>query len=228
MTIPNSVTSIGSYAFYGCNGLMNVYVSIGDVDRIRGLMQKCRLDVTSINFVEVAIGFWTVHFDANGGSVGESIRRVIMGNAVGELPVPVRTGYMFAGWWTSMSGGTQVSASTVTMRMGGKASRYGQSSWVETIVSGPCEFSFWYKVSSEAGYDELHWYLDGIEQGSPISGDRDWTQVVTMLSSGAHTVKWEYKKNDSKSSGLDCAWLGDVAVTPAVVVTFDANGVGNK
>ena len=54
-----------------------------------------------------------VTFNANGGSVDESIRRVVAGSTVGTLPTPTRTGYSFAGWWTAATGGTQISASTV-------------------------------------------------------------------------------------------------------------------
>ena len=53
-----------------------------------------------------------VNFAANGGNIGESTRWVVKGSAIGMLPTPTRTGYMFAGWWTSASGGTQITAST--------------------------------------------------------------------------------------------------------------------
>ena len=53
-----------------------------------------------------------VTFDATGGSIEETSRNVTTGYAVGELPVPMRTGYTFAGWWTSASGGAQVADST--------------------------------------------------------------------------------------------------------------------
>ena len=54
-----------------------------------------------------------VFFDANGGSVDESSRDVAYGCAIGELPVPIRTGYTCAGWWTSANGGTRISASAI-------------------------------------------------------------------------------------------------------------------
>jgi uncharacterized repeat protein (TIGR02543 family) len=56
---------------------------------------------------------YTVTFDPNGGSVSETAREVSGGAAAGELPSPVRTGYIFAGWWTAAVGGTKISASTV-------------------------------------------------------------------------------------------------------------------
>ena len=56
--------------------------------------------------------YYTVTFNANGGSVSPTSRSVASGAAVGTLPTPTRSGYTFAGWWTAASGGSQVSAST--------------------------------------------------------------------------------------------------------------------
>ncbi len=56
----------------------------------------------------------TLRFDAAGGHVSETSRTVEIGKALGELPVPVRSGYTFAGWYTSAgSKDTPVTSSTV-------------------------------------------------------------------------------------------------------------------
>lgn len=56
-----------------------------------------------------------VTFDANGGEVPVTSRSVTVGQPYGELPIPVRNGYTFDGWYTSLSGGIPVtSAMTVT------------------------------------------------------------------------------------------------------------------
>lgn len=54
-----------------------------------------------------------VTFNANGGSVSETTRYVEVGHTIGSLPVPIRSGYDFDGWFTAKTGGTQVNASTV-------------------------------------------------------------------------------------------------------------------
>lgn len=62
----------------------------------------------------------TVTFNANGGSLrgADTSRTVAMGGAVGKLPTPTRSGYMFAGWYTAENGGTRVTSSTkVTSNM---------------------------------------------------------------------------------------------------------------
>ena len=56
---------------------------------------------------------YTVTFNANGGSVSSATRIVTSGAAVGTLPTATRSGYTFDGWFTSASGGSQVSPSTV-------------------------------------------------------------------------------------------------------------------
>ncbi|MBR4501916.1 MAG: InlB B-repeat-containing protein [Clostridia bacterium] len=51
-------------------------------------------------------------FDPNGGSVSPSSIEITTGRPYGSLPVPVRSGYLFEGWYTQKSGGTLVTAST--------------------------------------------------------------------------------------------------------------------
>lgn len=57
----------------------------------------------------------TVTFNANGGSVGTNTKTVYYDETYGDLPTATRTGYTFAGWYTSSTGGTKVTnTSTVT------------------------------------------------------------------------------------------------------------------
>ncbi|MBQ7653476.1 MAG: bacterial Ig-like domain-containing protein [Clostridia bacterium] len=52
----------------------------------------------------------TVTFDANGGEIEETERKVITGSTVGELPVPTREGCEFDGWFTDSEGGYRINA----------------------------------------------------------------------------------------------------------------------
>jgi len=54
----------------------------------------------------------TVTYNANGGSVSPTSASVTVGSTYGTLPTPTRTGYTFMGWFTTSTGGTQVTAST--------------------------------------------------------------------------------------------------------------------
>lgn len=53
-------------------------------------------------------------YDANGGEVTPTTKTVPVGEAIGALPTPTRTGYTFLGWYTAASGGSVVLA-TKTM-----------------------------------------------------------------------------------------------------------------
>jgi M6 family metalloprotease-like protein/uncharacterized repeat protein (TIGR02543 family) len=57
---------------------------------------------------------YTVTFDPENGTVTPETMGVTFGAAYGTLPTPVRTGYTFAGWWTSDNGtGNRVTATTL-------------------------------------------------------------------------------------------------------------------
>ena len=53
-----------------------------------------------------------ITFNANGGSVSQNSKTVISGSTYGSLPTPTRDGYTFDGWYTSASGGSQVTSGT--------------------------------------------------------------------------------------------------------------------
>ena len=55
---------------------------------------------------------YTVTLDANGGSVSPTTIKVTYGGTYANLPKPSRSGFSFAGWYTSKSGGTKVDSGT--------------------------------------------------------------------------------------------------------------------
>ncbi|MBD3404133.1 hypothetical protein GF420_14675 [candidate division GN15 bacterium] len=86
--------------------------------------------------------------------------------------------------------------------------------------------SFYYKVSSESGYDYLRFYIDGIEQGE-WAGSVDWTMVSYPTDSGSHTFRWAFEKDGSVSSGADAGWI-DLISFPAVDSDKDGDGFANS
>jgi len=103
---------------------------------------------------------------------------------------------------------------TATFYYDGDAAQSGglshnQDSWMQTTVSGAGTVSFYWKVSSESGYDFLEFYIDGSWQDR-ISGTADWQQMTYTLPSGSHTLKWRYTKDYSVSEGNDCGWVDKV------------------
>jgi PKD repeat protein len=96
---------------------------------------------------------------------------------------------------------------------GGDSARSGaigsnQSTTIETTltVGSTQSVKFYWKVSSEAGYDFLKFYIDGVEK-TKVSGNVDWTQVAFNITAGTHTLKWSYIKDPYVVSGSDCGWV---------------------
>ncbi len=103
-----------------------------------------------------------------------------------------------------------------------------QSSFMEFTVHGPGLLSFWWKVSSESGWDFLKFYIDGVPQNIDISGDVDWTQVSGInIPSGSHTLRWTYSKDGSASNGSDAGWVDEIFMEHTLDVFIDGAGSGN-
>lgn len=97
---------------------------------------------------------------------------------------------------------------------------------METSVNGAGILGFWWKVSSEDGYDFLRFQVDSIEQAS-ISGEVGWTEHGVRLGEGTHTLRWTYSKDLSLSGGLDRGWVDAVSFAPDVLLPPVISGVTN-
>jgi hypothetical protein len=87
-----------------------------------------------------------------------------------------------------------------------------------TIEDG--EFSFATKVSTEADWDYLFFYIDGVEMAA-WSGEKDWEEVSFTVPAGDHVFTWDYVKDQLISDGLDAAWIDDIIFPPFEVVISD-------
>jgi hypothetical protein len=125
--------------------------------------------------------------------------------------------------------GAALDATSLTWTTGGNADWFGQTStthdgtdaaqsgdishsqqtWVETTLNGPGTISFWWRVSSEQGWDFLRFYI-GSTQQQAISGNIDWQQRSFALPAGTHTLTWQYDKDGSVSHGSDAGWVDQV------------------
>lgn len=73
-------------------------------------------------------------------------------------------------------------------------------------------YSFYYKVSSEAGWDFLNFYINN-ELQQQWSGEEDWKLYEGTLPGGDYELRWEYAKDASVSNGEDKAWLDNIFVS---------------
>jgi len=108
-----------------------------------------------------------------------------------------------------------------------------------TVPAGGATLSFAYKVSSEATFDFLRFYIDGVEKLAK-SGEVNYSTVSYTLAAGTRTLRWSYIKDAFEFGGTDGAYIDDVSIAssngnPALkivdgteatgkVLTSDANG----
>lgn len=92
---------------------------------------------------------------------------------------------------------------------------------LETIGDG--DISFYYKVSSEPGYDFLRFFIDGTKMGE-WAGESGWEYVSYDVTEGHHIVKWTYIKDVYTSNGSDCGWLDNI-IFPATttIISVEEN-----
>ena len=82
--------------------------------------------------IEVSkVDTFTVSFNANGGTVSKTSKRIQPNESIGTLPTPERAGYEFLGWFTESSGGIQIDPTTV-------------------IVSDITYYAHWFNVEYDA------------------------------------------------------------------------------
>ena len=88
------------------------------------------------------------------------------------------------------------------------------SSTIEVTVEVPydAKMGFWVRVSSESNYDKFHFYIDGVEQGSALSGQLAYQYKEYAVEAGTHTYKWEYAKDSSVNSNDDCVYVDNITM----------------
>ncbi|MFE8034611.1 S8 family serine peptidase, partial [Thiohalocapsa marina] len=125
-----------------------------------------------------------------------------------------------AGWTTPSGSSSPWSIAYEPVMEGSQSLRSGEISHNQTSaveVAGYFQaglVSFDWTVSSEANWDWLRFYIDGVRQDA-ISGCSDWTTACWKtfrqeLDAGFHTLTWSYEKDYSVDSGMDSGWVDNV------------------
>ena len=86
---------------------------------------------------------------------------------------------------------------------------------IEATVDVPFEeakMGFYVRVSSETNYDKFHFYIDGVEKGSALSGELPYAYKEFSVTGGTHTYKWEYTKDSSVNSNDDCIYVDNITM----------------
>ncbi|MDB4349936.1 S8 family serine peptidase, partial [Omnitrophica bacterium] len=80
--------------------------------------------------------------------------------------------------------------------------------------------SFYWKVDSAQDNGYLSFYIDGVRR-SRISGDVDWQESTFDVTSGPHTLMWEYSRNTAAVAGEDAGWIDKITIAYGTQVAYD-------
>jgi subtilisin family serine protease len=118
---------------------------------------------------------------------------------------------------------TNVAAGSFAARSGSIAN--GQSS--SLLLTGNFQAglaAFDVRVSSEANWDTLSFFVDGVLRQT-WSGEVPWGNYSTALTAGTHTLEWRYAKDASDSEGLDAAFIDNLDLP--INVPIDSSSPGH-
>jgi len=99
----------------------------------------------------------------------------------------------------------------------------GETSWAETVLTGPGNFSFRWKIDS-ASADTLQLLFDG-SVAEEISGSGNWSSIAYSIPNGEYRTQWRFNKNTTSSVGANAGYLD--AVVFDTDVALSVNRVGN-
>lgn len=117
-SLSDGITSTANYNFYDgivksrANPFNNVS-KIVDMEDGYGIVSSTE-DISGVTYKTAYLGISrVVKFNPNTGTVDETMRYIEVGHKIGDLPIPIKTGYDFEGWFTLASGGVQITKDTV-------------------------------------------------------------------------------------------------------------------
>ncbi len=204
---------------------------------------------------------WTVAgndmYNANTGNVGVGVniptaKLHIVDSSTGGITtftdgfedstIPPFTGGIDTDWVITTTAG-EINSGSVGLKSGVTADSASSSfEYVVTVTAGSV-VTFNYKTDTESCCDELHFYIDGVDQTGVGLTNATFTSTNYALTAGAHTLRWSYEKDGSLDNGADEVYVDDISITnvpttnPAIriedgnqqdgyVLTSDANGNG--
>lgn len=150
-----------------------------------------------------------IQFNTNGGYQTEKARDIITGNPIGTLPVPVKSGRIFDGWFTAASGGTQITEND--------------------IVSGDSTYyAHWHKTNGVAQIgDVIYDTLEDAVAAVPTNGTQT---TIHLLKDASETIEVKDGRNvvfDLGSYTLSNCWdftvIKNMSKTTIVSGTITSN-----
>ena len=134
---------------------------------------------------------YTVTFDSQSGSTVTG-KNVTYGSTYGTLTSPTRTGYTFAGWWTGMTTGTQVTAATV--------------------VNTASPHTLYARWTAAAVHDFVFGKPNGWEESLFLSDTADGKTPVTTFLQG-QTIYLSYLLTDNKKQDFNGVMTNKLSIS---------------
>ena len=140
------------------------------------------------------------------GSLGPEVTSFTEGFETGDLSGLPWVSAGAAAWFVTAE---DAASGTYSARAGDIAD--GQVSTLSvTLATQAGDIRFARRVASEAHYDHLEFYIDGMLMDA-WSGDLPFALVSYPITPGMHTFDWSYRKDYIVSDGLDTAFIDDIA-----------------
>ena len=114
--------------------------------------------------------------------------------------------------------GQSAVSSDGTDAMQSPALNHGESSSIETTVTGPGTISYYRRADTEAG-DTLSFSAGGSTVDT-VSGNSGWQARSYAIPAGVQTLRWTFARNASGSGGSDTVWLDRVSWSAAAGPTI--------
>lgn len=184
-----------------------------------------------------AANTYTLTFNSNGGdTLSQSTKSVTYDSAYGDLPTPTRTGYTFAGWYTSTSGGSQ-KVSTDTYGTTSNSTLYahwninsytvslGTGSYITNVTGGG---TYTYGSTVTVSCTVSGGWTDTVETGKKIStGTYTGYYVDVCRDATPYFSSWSGTYSSSSQSYTFIMPASDVSLTANAGVNYGENYYGS-
>ncbi|MFO7895718.1 MAG: M14 family zinc carboxypeptidase [Candidatus Cloacimonadales bacterium] len=113
-----------------------------------------------------------------------------------------------------------------SLRSGNISDQQSSAASFSLNVAAESEISFMKKISTEADYDYLRFYMDD-QLLAEWAGEIAWSQETFSVPAGLHTFSWQYVKDQAVSSGSDCVWIDNIIFPQTAGVNVEEDQLEN-
>lgn len=173
--------------------------------------------------IERVVGQTAGQVDANMATLAHRVATHIHGATISEDFEDTTYDLPFTGTWARAN--DQAHGGSWSL----KSASIGNNATTDAVMDvppGAREVRFWYKVSSEAGWDFFRLLVDGAEVFR-ASGTVGWVQSAAIDVEGASTVTFRYTKDAGTVAGSDASWVDDVVFSIGARISAPADRIGH-